>query len=573
MKKTAISAAVCLIFLPALCLAQMIHEVTDEDEWEAARRAARTTEAGQYMRSSVSLLNVLAQRDAPIQRNWADILVRTVQDAIRMPRFDYNAISQTVVNQFLAKSQSLSIEERMNATVVPAVLSALEAEREIRAMGMLTEQQRNSFIVTKARELGITETELNAVMNSAFIFVVVFNGLERGRTQDGQQTVITLSAGGHWWRVDNSGETPKATLFEQIELTRRGIDKNPETAFQLAAGLIASEVRARTQSIPEFQLTGQIIGRTARFAEISIGRNEGVGIDDLYRVYESIENTEGEVRQRRRGWIMVTEVMSEEETESSLSRAQVISGAPYIGAIIREIPKLGLDASFQFAMAPRSIVVSGNSNPAGGNLNFSNVSVSNMFGVRGKIKMNLAKISRHFGQKGLPVSQLWLNMSGEYLWGSAEGEVTLPSGRQRRNLDGAESWGGMLSIERKWYIRRLALAPELGIGLNRIFLKTEEETTFRGTKMQSALSQTALGVFTNLGAELAISPFVNIGAFTGLNLYTGGNVWGLAHLNDKGEWVEDSSSKTGNSGNYRLRNTGMSWGIYFTVAVPAGRIL
>ncbi|MCL2844754.1 MAG: hypothetical protein FWE23_04795 [Chitinivibrionia bacterium] len=565
-----------LVFLPVICIAQSMHEVPTESDGDLVQhitlhekdgatatpqQPAPATEAGQFLRSSISLLNVLATRDAPLPPQWADALVRTIQDSIRMARFDYNAISQSVVERFLAMPSSISIEERMNATVVPAVLTAVEAESELRAMGMLTEQQRNSFIVNKARELGITEAELNAVMNSAYIFVVVFNGMERRRNQQGE-TTIRLSAGGHWWRIDNSGDVPTAVLFSRIERTHTATDANPNRAFQTAASAIAADVQTATRGIPEFQLTAQILSRTARHVEISIGQSEGVRIDDKYRIYESIEDADGTIRERRRGWIMVNKVMT--DAQASQSRAQIISGSPYLGAVVREVPELGFDAGFAFVQVPRRITVKNDS--AGGDLRFNDVKIGNSFGPRVKISANMARL-------GVPISQLWVNLSLEYLWGSADGSVFLHG--QDIRLSNTESYGGELSFTKKWYIRRFVIAPEAGFGVKRVLLKTDEvrATWTPGQNpwlTQFAYSQWSVGAIANLGVEIAISPLVNIGSFAGVNAFTGNNQWSLTWLNRDNKWEDFVDLTDRKSGDFRLNNMGMSWGIYFSMAIPSG---
>ena len=563
MKKTAFLITLCLVLLPAVCFAQVINALPDELDNDP-NQPVLATEAGLFQRSSISFLNVLAQQGTPLRRDWADMLVRIIQNSVHMPRFDYNAISQTVVDNFLAMPNSVSIEDRMNATVVPAILTAVEAESELRAMGMLTEQQRNSFIVNKARELGITETELNAVMNSAYIFVAVFNGMQSRRNESGA-TVVTLNAGGHWWRIDNSGEKPKAVLFSRIESTRRATHQNPDSAFISAARTIASDVQIATRGIPEFQLTAQIISRTARHVEISIGKNEDVKIDDKFRVFEQREDSEGNVRERRRGWIMADRILK--GTEESQSRAQIISGSPYLGAIVREVPELGIDINLAFITTPRSIEVKNSTNPNGGTLRFKDVEISNMFGPRLKVGTNMARF-------GVPIPQFWVNLSGEYLWGDAKGSVSLSG--QEVNLSGTESYGGELSIAKKWYIRRFVIAPEVGFGVKRVLLKTEE---IRGTwtlgqgawLTQFAYSQWSVGAIANLGLEIAITPLVNIGGFAGLSAFTGGNQWSLTWLNKDREWVDYTDFSDRNSGDFRLKNTGVTSGVYASWAIPSRR--
>jgi hypothetical protein len=191
--------------------------VKEEDAAQDARQNIYTKEAGTYQRSSVAFLNIVAYKNRALTNSqWSDYLVKTIQDSVRMPRFDYNEISESIVKKFVSMPTSMSIEERMDATVVPAILAAVDAEKEVRAVALLSEQQKNSFITDKAKELGVTEEELNTVMNSAYIFVPVYVTHEE-RKNEAKEHVITLTAGGYWWKIDNSGEKPTSKVIARIQ--------------------------------------------------------------------------------------------------------------------------------------------------------------------------------------------------------------------------------------------------------------------------------------------------------------------------------------------------------------------
>jgi hypothetical protein len=537
-KRMFVIMTICLMTIPSMGFAQ---------------ENISTREAGAYQRRSVAFLDVVAYKNRELtNRQWADYLVSAIQDTVRMARFDYNVISRRVVDDFLDMPRSMSIEERMNATVVPAILTAVEAEKELRAVAMLSEQQRNSFITDKARELGVTEAELNAVMNSAYIFVPVYVGHETGRTRDGEH-IIELTAGGYWWKIDNTGEVPEARLILRVERTKRVSDPDLNRAFRAAVDLIAMDVQIATRELPEFQLSAQILSRTARSVEISIGKREGVVVDDKYRIYESIEDHSGNITERRRGWVMIDKV--QKETEASQSRAQIIAGAPYIGATVREIPHLPFDVSLQFVSVPYNIKKDGND---GGLGRFEDLSMSNMYGPRLKVGANMANL---FKATDFGVSQLWLNISGEYLWGSASGSCIYGDFKY------AESFGGELSLAKKWYIRRFAVAPEIGAGFKKVLLLTDDVYSWI---IQYAVSKFTIGAFANVGAELALAPLVNIGGFIGVNAYSGGNSWDLSYYDRGSSSWKSYWDPSLNSGDYRLNAVGVSWGAYFTMAIPSG---
>jgi len=92
---------------------------------------------------------------------------------------------------------------------------------------------------------------------------------------------------------------------------------------------------------------------------------------------------------------------------------------------------------------------------------------------------------------------------------------------------------------------------------------------FRRTRF--AYSQWSVGAVANLGTEIALSPLVNIGGFAGLSAFTGSNQWSLTWINKDDEWEDFPDFTDRNSGDFRLNNTGMSWGVYFSIAIPSGK--
>ncbi|MCL1946245.1 MAG: hypothetical protein FWF51_03705 [Chitinivibrionia bacterium] len=569
MKKLSLIATWTVVFSFA-CFAQDISNVYEEeidDEEPAAvaqptapqQNNASTKEAGAYSRSSVTFLDVPGYINYNLDDpRWAAYLVKSIQDTVRMARFDYNIISRRAVDKFVNMSNRMPIEERMNATIVPVILRAVDAQKEIRAQNLLSQQQKNSFITDKAKELGITEAELNAVMNSAYIFIPVYAGHEEGKNDKGE-FVIKLTAGGYWWKIDNEGQEPTAKIIATIQRTRTGVDANKNKAFQDAVDLIAMDVQVATRSIPAFQLSAQIVSKSPRYVEMSIGKNEGVVIDDKYRVFESREDGAGNVTEKRRGWVMVNKIKT--DTEESKSQAQIITGVPYVGATVREIPHLPFDVAIMGVAVPYSIEDGGIN---GGGLQFKDVKIEDyMYGPRIKISGNMANMLK---ETGFPVPQLWLNISGEYLFGCASGSTDIG------DIKNAQSFGGELSFTKKLYIRRFVLAPEIGAGFKKVILKTGE-IKYLTYDVEYGYAQYTIGGIANLGVEFAVSPLANIGAYAGLNAYSGlgGNVWTFTWTDpyDDYKW-RDAPGSYDNSGDYKLKSFGLSFGVYFNMAIPSG---
>lgn len=576
----------------------------------AQEKSISTKEAGIYQRKSVAFLNkAVNQSNENLPESWEKVLVSSLQDSVRFARFDYNRIPKRFVKKFDDMSY-MPIEERMNATIVPAILRAVNAQKEIRATALLSEQQKNSFITDKAKELGITETELNEVMNSAYIFAPVFLGYTdttfriktEMRDKYGNSYIQTseiyriyISAGAYWWKIDNTHETPAVKLIAHIERTSSGsIDLSEGyadykyAAFQKALSSIALEVQMATKNIPDFQLSAQVLDRNPRNVVLSIGNGEGIKTDDKFWAYESIEDANGEIMQNKRGWVMVKKVGEKAKgLDSAQSQAQIISGKPYIGSVVREITHFPFDIWFGFSRIPFSLDKKGQRafNEEYGKLedldnisgeiimelknkymlDIHNFNLSNMYGPKLKMNFNLLR------NAGL--SQLWLGIGGEFLVGTAKG--TLFYDKLPYKINSAMGFGFEMSLTKKIYIRRLALAPELAIGAKNIMLFTDYEESYPENRNDIYISNWSFGATGNLGVEFAITPLFNLGGSAGYQFYDGNkDSWNLRYYseetdsagNTKGTWKDGNSIHTGDL----LKTNGLTWSAYISFAIPGG---
>jgi len=606
-----------------------------------------TREAGAYQTKSIAFLNTVIQDEARINPQFKSRFASILQDAVRWKRFDYNNIPQNVSDKFSQLPSSIPLEERMQRTIIPAVLEAVAAEGEIRALALLSEQQRNSFIVVKARELGYTEEELNAVMNAAYIFAPVYRGhsdtvyttqvqvskrvpagTQNGRTIYQTITVTetrtvfskTVRGGGYWWRIDVSGE--KLALIPIGKFDRSasssvylGLETTPanyrEVTFMSAARKIAEEIELATiRNVPDFWFTAQVLHRNPRNVVISIGQPEGVRADDKFRIIESRENKHGEITHRKRGWIMVKKVgEAARGLDSSQSRAQIISGFPYVGSTIKEIPHFPIDVKAGFGKNPFALDGAGRRNFAlmqdsidyimNDTTYFTSDSLkneyikrlkresfgdiwhfnlSNMYGPRIKVSVN------PLTQSG--ISQFWTNIGGGIFFGKASGTleyafvnkddslaVTPPRDSdeyKEYELDGVSfGFAAEGSISKKMFIRRLVLAPEVGIGVKSvsIFSSTRHEGDITDTNI--TMTQFAVGLMGNMGLEYAVAPILHIGGNVGFHLYSPGSnkwrsSWDYKVSDDKHESHRGLDVKSSD----KLLTSGVTWSAYALFTIP-----
>jgi len=113
-----------------------------------------------YERKSISYANVLIVSDPSIkiEQKEAEYIIKKLREYIEMPRFDYNPIPAELLEDFREEVESRGsnvsldeIVEILKEKFVPKIIEILDIEKEIRAQNLLTEEQRNSFIATKAK--------------------------------------------------------------------------------------------------------------------------------------------------------------------------------------------------------------------------------------------------------------------------------------------------------------------------------------------------------------------------------------------------------------------------------------
>jgi polyribonucleotide nucleotidyltransferase len=141
-----------------------------------------------YQRKSISYINTLwlATPEArKISSAQAEELLSNIKKEMAMERFDYNPLPDDLVQKFVQeakKAEALTLEqivELLEETVVPAIIKVLNENMEVRAKELISEEERNSFIALKAKELGLTAEHFEKVLNSAYMYMPVLTNYSR----------------------------------------------------------------------------------------------------------------------------------------------------------------------------------------------------------------------------------------------------------------------------------------------------------------------------------------------------------------------------------------------------------
>jgi hypothetical protein len=336
-----------------------------------------------YERKSISYVDVLlvSNPEIKIEGKQASYLIKKLREYIEMPRFDYNPIPEELVADFKSelesRGSSISLDEiveLLKEKFVPKIIEILDIEKEIRAQGLLTEAQRNSFIATKAKSLGITAEQAMKIMNSAFIYVPVISKYNTYTDHINQIYTVELNAGVFWYRVvyhENGDADLKLLIKKETKgIGVAGLNKElkhegekvdyKEYAFRTAAIALARDIQVAVRDIPEFRLGAQVTEVYSNAISFPMGKREGIKIDDGFDLVELQENPDGGVIQKKIGFARVTQVADNRSNPNRFSKARVIIGRGLEpGIYVSERPRLPIDLLVNFKTNPFTITLTG----------------------------------------------------------------------------------------------------------------------------------------------------------------------------------------------------------------------
>ncbi|MFN3135935.1 MAG: hypothetical protein ACK44H_10265, partial [Candidatus Kryptonium sp.] len=332
-----------------------------------------------YERKSISYANILLVSDPSIkvEPKESEYIVKKLREYIEMPRFDYNPIPVELLEDFKAelefRGSNVSLDEIveiLKKKFVPKIIEILDIEKEIRARNLLTEEQRNSFIATKAKALGITAEQAMKIMNSAFIYVPVISKYNVYVDKVNQLHTVDLNAGAIWYRViyKENGEGDLnlivkketrgigvAKIGKEIKHEGKKVDYK-EYAFRTAVIALARDIQVATRDIPEFRLGAQVAEVYSDAVSFPMGTREGIKIDDGFDIIELQENPDGDFVQTKIGFVRVTKVANNLANPRAFSRAQVIIGSGIEpGVYVSERPRLPIDVVVRLINNPFTV--------------------------------------------------------------------------------------------------------------------------------------------------------------------------------------------------------------------------
>ncbi len=540
------------------------------DTKEAEENAANQ-EAGAYERKSVSFINALWLMDKSVRNMPAEYVGYTlekVKEKIMMPRFDYNPLPESFISEFVAKANAQekitidNIAAIMDETIVPRILEIVEAEKEMRAQNLTTEQQRNSFYSDKAKEFGFTAVEIEKIMNSAYIFLPVAKSY-LGVTRNKKYT-MKMDVGILWYRISRKGDKPKAKLMVKKMTTSMGFAKTGKTfrydgktvkseefAYRSCVKNAARNLLVATQEIPDFRLSTQVIETDGPNVGFELGKKEGLRIDDKYQIVEFMEEEDGGITQAASGWVITSFVADTNSEEGYKSKAFTVAGDPMEGVVLSEYPRIPIDILLKF----KRFAYSNASDDVNGNW-IDSLNVSGGMGLQINAQYN---IGRYLG-----VSQLFFDFGYGFGSGSAEGTAWTLNGSSE--ITGVSNTCMDFSLVKKFYFGRIALMSQLTFGLQQVAIDAGE-IDWAFTTYYYELRNSGSGLAINLAGEYALNPAINVGAGLGYQLYSSSSDWEFyGKSGATGDWADLGYTM---NNEVELDHSGLQFQVYITYSPPS----
>lgn len=522
----------------------------------------QTREAGAYSRKSISALNALWLLDPSVQsmpQHYSSIIIERVREQLQQQRFDFNPIPPALLSDFVEQANAVQLPDEQKAaldsitavlqrTLVPQIIQAVSQQASLRAQGLLSEQQRNSFITDKAKESGISATELEAVMNAAYVLVPVARGFGIVKTET--MHTASMDIGFVLWRINHSDTLVTAQPILQSFsrcvgqgkigesfITSRGSVNHEEFALESMAKCAARNLGVKLQTLPEFRLSSQVLEKNFFALTFPAPATNGVRVDDTYRIIE-VDDSRGTEQRTAVGWVQVIRLNPKQER----ARARIVSGSPALGYQLEEYPRLPLDISL--AATTFSLTTSKD----------ATLELSPGFGGELRASYAIGKTMR--------VPQLFAGLAFGIGTAPTNTKGTLSFEDSVRTIDNTMLLQGEFFLTKKWFVRRVGLILQPSFGLQYLFANADSNAT---TTESVRFSNNGGGFGLGGGVEFALSPAVSLGALASLNLYAKNNTWEVqSRQGGEKEW-KDEPKLRGNA----VDHQGMRMQLFLKISPPS----
>ncbi len=475
-----------------------------------------------------------------------------ISKQINIPRFYWESLpEQTVLKFNEVSSKTYSSLDEVNSDVenylAPELVKILDINKEIRALSLVSEAERNSFIATKAKSLGISADKVERVMNSGYVVVPFIEKyvvsrdtiVKKVKTKDREYKIkvpgikVLMQGGMAFFKVNfknnvYSVEPVYAVVQNKdvasfVEVKDNNVTAAEDSAFKLCSVALVNNFELTIKNL--FKLSAPVTEAGFNSISFPLGRREGIRMDEGFDVFEFVQDVKGDVKTKRVGFVRINSVWD------NSSSAQIIIGGIFSnrierGMFVEERPRLPGDILLGGLLSTVKIQTGAFKLNEGrvSNDTLDIKSVGNAVIFKFNINANLSTTS------DLKVPQLWMTLGGGI------GVIPLEASFFGEKVESATFASFNIGLMKKFYFRRLALNLESGVSISNFKFSI-------GKKNNSDMVEYALsprnwlwGGFAGAGIEIVINPDINIGGKVFYQLSQKTNEWSyLRKVGDKGE--------------------------------------
>ncbi len=450
-------------------------------------------------------------RDASRQRDQLT-RYRSERDKLESQRASLVRKRDELIKQQILLEDTLfrQSSELMSETIAPKISSILADPelQKIRAKQYVSEAEKKSFIVLKARELGITSEDIERVMDSAYICLVVLTDYSYYYSRDEKtgERILTynLEGGVVWSKLVMSDDRQKSIIQPLKTIRIRGTASgypdrqdiyskvDPDTQiFRNAVNNLVSGLELETRKIEDFSLKTQIIESVGSRIGFPLGNNDGLYVGQKFRVYEKVKYGE-QIKEEKRGFFYVTKVGDNKKNPSNLSYGKAIIGNLEPGMEVREYATSGVSTNICFRY---------------GMIGIKSGSVKSEYSLYVKEEsespigiLNLS-VDYDLGRK-TSIPHLFLIIGGDLGFSSFD-NVSMDFGKGNPSNLYFDLYGG---ITKKLYLKNIAFCVSPLFQYQTLYISNNDKD---GNSV--SFNNYALSVSSSFGLELALRENLNIG--------------------------------------------------------------
>lgn len=327
---------------------------------------------GKYQRKSISSVETVWIKPGALQgvKFDYDFFDKMIDYYVEVERFDYNVLPEKLLTSFREQTNALTeitpdkISDVLENTVVKEIVDILNSPdvKKNRGIALKDEAAFQTFAATKAKSLGLTVKELEALMNSAYIYLPYISSAKQ--EVEKKSITVTINGGILWYqvKVDQDGNSSVAKLltaktkgfgsatsgsksFKKYRFGKEVFNTTEEQYAQYDAILaFAKNLGVKTKEINAFKLQAQVMEVIGRKYSFPLGFLEGVHLDDGFGLMEFEEDKEGNEIAKRVGFVRVIKTGKNIKDPTNYTIAvQLLGRKQDMGGVVMEHPRLGID--------------------------------------------------------------------------------------------------------------------------------------------------------------------------------------------------------------------------------------